>query len=101
MKYSKPQALIGYYPDVTVDYSKIILSHGSLPQPVDPKVGLVEEGLKFSWDISIEPSWPESKDQVMMLVYFPDRNDTAYETSGAKRSKGLTFYHCMKSKKRW
>ena len=87
-----PNALKGYYPDVEIDYSKIIFSLGALPQPLEAKAEWTDEGVKFTWDTSVGSSWPECRDQVMMLIYFPDKaknkRDVIYETAGAKRSAG-------------
>jgi len=91
--YNKPHALKGYYPNVEIDYSKIVFSVGNLPQPVGAKLEWVDEGLKFIWDADAHTSFPECRDQVMMLVYFTDKDqnkrDVIYETSGAKRFKGF------------
>ena len=89
VKHNKPQALTGYYPEVAVDFSKLLVSYGNVPQPVDAKAELVPEGLKFTWDVTNQSFSPSSIDQVMMLAYFPERGTMAFNTSGAKRDTGF------------
>ena len=85
--YNKPNALKGFYPEVQVDYSKIIISAGDLPQPVNPTVESIEAGLKFSWETQ-DITWPYNQDQVMLLAYAPARKEHVFISSGARRMEG-------------
>lgn len=85
--YNKPNALKGFYPEVEIDYAKIIISVGDLPQPVNPLVELVDAGLKFSWNAE-DLTWPYNQDQVMLLAYAPAKKEYAFITSGARRMEG-------------
>jgi hypothetical protein len=76
--YNKPHALKGFYPDVEVDYSKVVISAGELPQPINPTVEFVDEGV----------SWPYSRDQVMLLAYAPESKTHEFKNSGARRIEG-------------
>lgn len=87
ISYNKPHALKGFYPNVEVDYPKVIISAGDLPQPVNPDVEFVAEGLKFSWN-GEGISWPYNMDQVIMLAYAPLSKSHAFKNSGARRMKG-------------
>lgn len=87
ISYNKPHALKGFYPDVEVDYPKIIISAGDLPQPIDPAVVMVEEGLRFSWNAK-GISWPYNTDRVMLLAYAPGTKEYTFQHSGAKRLDG-------------
>jgi hypothetical protein len=87
IEYNKPHALKGFYPDVEVDYPKIIISAGDLPQPVNPAIELVAEGLKFSWN-GAGISWPYNMDQVMLLAYAPAAKEHVFVNSGARRKDG-------------
>ena len=91
VRYNKPGALKGYYPNLEIDYSKIIFSVGNLPQPVSAKVERIAEGLKFSWDTTLNCSSPECMDQVMMMACFPGglEPDAIFKTRGATRDQGF------------
>lgn len=85
--YNKPHALKGFYPRVEVDYPKIRISVGDLPQPENPMVEPIASGLKFSWNAE-GLTWPDNQDQVMLLAYAPANNEYAFITSGARRVEG-------------
>jgi hypothetical protein len=88
MQYNQPQAFTGYYPDLAIDYSKIVLSKGGLAQAINPGATWVAEGLKFTWENYSKLSWPESEDQVMLLAYAAEKDMHFFIPSGAKRTKG-------------
>ena len=68
----RKHAITGEYPDFQIDYSKVIVSKGKLPAPVDAQAQLEGDQLSFSW--AVNPNWAlrYKTDQVMMLAYFPD-----------------------------
>lgn len=90
---NKRQALKGIYPDIEIDYEKVVLSKGSLNGLNDVSVN-VEDGfsLRFYWQVGDEDrDWPRCDDQVMLMAYFPDEvNDypACYSIAGAKRKTG-------------
>lgn len=85
--YNKPNALKGFYPEVRMDYSKVIISAGDLPQPLNPVVEAVVGGLKFSWAAD-DLSWPDNQDQVMLLACAPATKEHVFICSGARRIEG-------------
>ena len=82
----KKTALIGAYPNISIDYSKVLVAEGDLNPAENAVVEKVEGGLKFTWDKST--AWPEHTEQVMMMAYFPELQEAIFITSGARRSKG-------------
>lgn len=88
LSYTKKNALKGEYPEIGVDYEKVLLSAGPLLQADAVTAVIVPEGLKFTWHAGPELQWPDSTDQVMLLVYFPELDKTVYELFGAARSAG-------------
>jgi hypothetical protein len=88
IKHNNPNALKGVYPNVELDYPKLLFSHGNLETPVDPKVEVVLEGLKFSWDPSTQCKGEDSQDQVSMIAYCPEKQEMLFIKSGQKRHQG-------------
>jgi hypothetical protein len=88
IKHNNPNALKGVYPNVELDYPKILFSHGNLETPIDPKVEVVLEGLKFSWDPSTQCKGEDSQDQVSMVAYCPEKQEMLFIKSGQKRHQG-------------
>jgi hypothetical protein len=89
IKHNNPNALKGIYPNVELDYPKLVFSHGNLEIPIDPKVEVVPEGLKFSWDPSTQCKGEDSQDQVSMVAYCPEKQEMLFIKSGHKRHQGF------------
>ncbi len=85
--YNKIHALKGVYPEIEMDYAKVLLSTGDLLPAQNPVVEWVDEGLKFSWDIP-GVMRPELTGQVMMLAYAPESGRSQRITYGPSRSEG-------------
>jgi hypothetical protein len=93
-------AIKGVYPNLELDYSKIIVSKGDLDSaqhpviskiveaPIDKKALDTNVSIKFQWDI--DPTWDNDlkRDQVMLLAYLPDNKTAFYKLSGSRRSEG-------------
>lgn len=79
--YNKPNALTGFYPNVAIDFSKIVISVGDLPQPENTQVRLIGQTLEFTWE------GIRNTDQVMLLAYAPHTKQMVFESSGAKRAQ--------------
>jgi len=88
IKHNNPNALKGVYPNIEVDYPKVLFSHGNLLQPIDPKVEVVPEGLKFSWDPSTQLTYESAHDQVSMIAYCPEKKELFFIKSGQRRHQG-------------
>ena len=88
VSYNKRHALSGTYPDVSVDYSKVLVARGSLPTAVDASVSIVAEGLRFSWATGSWMDFTERRHVAMMMAYFPELGRAAYSLNGATRDEG-------------
>lgn len=84
VQYNNPAAIKGYHPNLEIEYSKVVLSHGNLTPAVNATVTQNEAEIIFNWDGSAGTSG----DRVMMLLYFPHDHTVVYETGGLKRSVG-------------
>ena len=82
------EIVAGEYPDLTIDYSKVILSKGILKPAQNPAAELVTDGIRFSWDTNPQMPWAESTDQVMMLAYYPLQEKVFYTLFGKDRLSG-------------
>ncbi|MGY4386278.1 hypothetical protein ACVWYN_003329 [Pedobacter sp. UYP24] len=87
----KLNALKGTYPDITIDFPKVLVSKGDLKPAENPKVEKVAEGLKFTWDTTPDMAWPELTDQAMLLVYFPADRKALYNMFGPNRIGGTAL----------
>jgi hypothetical protein len=84
--YNKAQAIDLIDGKPVMNYEKVRLSQGIALSPKEPKLEIVNAGLRFSWAYNENEDWASRNDQVMMMAYFPDENEAIYITSGARRS---------------
>lgn len=89
--YNKKFALKGEYPNLKLDYSKAMVSQGSLSAPMDAKLVKTKSGLELSWDPS--PLEPENhKDDIaMILLCYPGLQHASSYLNAAKREDGKHF----------
>lgn len=85
---NKGKALKGVYPDIELDYTKIMVSIGDLTVANSPDVTIATGGLQFSWMVDEELTWPESADQAMLLAFLPVERKAYYSLFGSLRSSG-------------
>ncbi len=88
VSYLLKEAVTGVYPDYEMDFSKVLVSKGKLPPPLNPTVKLDGDTLKFSWDVNPKWGYKLNRDQVMLLAYLPANNTAEYLLSGARRNEG-------------
>ncbi|SEA61335.1 DUF6266 family protein [Pedobacter hartonius] len=86
---NKPGAIKGKYPDLKIDYEKVILSKGAIAPPKNPKVKLTGNSVEFSWDPDTDANGAETRDQVMLVAYFPETLKAVFLSSGARRTEGV------------
>jgi len=86
--YLRKNAVKGTYPDLEIDYEKVLLTSGKMPLPPNPMVVVTESGLSFTWDQEGEVRGAHWTDQVMLVAYFPVLNQAIYLTAGARRNQG-------------
>lgn len=91
LSYNNKNAITGEYPNLSIDYSKAMVSIGTLTPALNPLVNRLENGVEFKWDVSDNMDWNLKNDRTMLLLYFPQSADAIYFLSGAKRSEGRDF----------
>lgn len=81
-------ALTGEYPDVSIDYSKVLLSMGNLDGPFEPMIALTSVyEIEFSWRIAPAQYNYFLNDRVMVLIYNPAKQEAITITQGNIRDK--------------
>ena len=87
VKYNR-KALKGIYPEIEIDYTKVIVSEGALMGAEGADVEAIDDGLRYTWNNTLS-NWPDQNDQVMLLAYFPLEKKAVYLLAGAKRRVGM------------
>lgn len=89
--YHKKHALTGVYPDIKVDYSKVLLSQGVLPLADDLKIVKTATGLEISWNPDHGKDEKSYDDSVMIMLCHPESNSGHEYLNIARRSEGKCF----------
>jgi hypothetical protein len=85
--YQLLHGLKGEYPNIEIDYPKVRVTSGVLPVAKNPKVVLEDNQLLFSWEEDASANGRSDSDQVLLLVYYPDRKEAISTYARAKRSQ--------------
>ncbi|ALL05294.1 hypothetical protein AQ505_07185 [Pedobacter sp. PACM 27299] len=88
--YHKKHALKGEYPDLQIDYSKVMPSQGNMPETKGLKIIKVENGLEISWNTQQEEELA-SNDSFMLMICFPETERGRQYLNIARRSEGKCF----------
>ncbi|WP_283643287.1 DUF6266 family protein [Croceibacter atlanticus] len=87
MSYLLSNAITGIAPDFTVDYSKALLSRGSLSGVLNGTILTTIPGqVDFSWEDNSDEGNANTTDKAMVLVYNPSKKESIYILDGALRT---------------
>lgn len=84
---NKLKAITGVYPDLEIDFTKVVLAVGDIPVPVNPKAELSNGRITFTWDADLDAEGADPYDQVMCVAYFPETFQAFTIRAGAKRGE--------------
>ncbi|MHA4896089.1 DUF6266 family protein [Pedobacter sp. PWIIR3] len=88
VKENRPQMFKGEYPNLEIDYSRLVVSSGFLKPGEELSSSASAEGISFNWKTDPKMPWAESTDQVMLLAYFPEQDKVVYKLFGNSRIVG-------------
>lgn len=92
VSYNKKLALQGAYPDIKVDYSKIVLSYGDLPLAYDLKMVKTDAGVLVSWGPDHEDFNARDNDMVMLMLCHPLHHKSTTALNACRRDAGQYFF---------
>ncbi|MHA4894369.1 DUF6266 family protein [Pedobacter sp. PWIIR3] len=72
VSYQKKNAVVGEYPNFTIDYTKVKVSKGELPMPVNASINKLQDGVEFKWDTPVLHEYARRSDKAMLLIYYPE-----------------------------
>lgn len=89
MSYNLNNAISGTYPDYTIDYSKALVTRGSLTGATGATVAsLSSTSMALSWSDNSGAGAALATDKSLVLAYHIDTGTVVYNTAGASRSVG-------------
>lgn len=97
VSYNKKQSLQGSYPNISIDYTKALLSMGNLLTAAKTEISSHEDGIEFKWEVPADLPQERRNDRAMLLIYFPDAGTSSYMLSGARRHEGREVVYIPKN----
>jgi len=89
MSYNLNNALIGAYPDYSIDYASALVSRGSLAPALNALAeSTVANKVDFTWDDNSDQVNANPTDLAMLVVLNPLKKEAAFVTNGAARTEG-------------
>jgi len=95
-RYNLNHAITGEYPELRIDYTKVLFAEGTMPVVTGCKAELSDKGIRFSWDKTEDSKLSRWNDQVMLIAYLPDELDAKFQISAAARKDGEAFLRLPK-----
>ncbi|EDM36640.1 hypothetical protein PBAL39_25270 [Pedobacter sp. BAL39] len=93
----KKNAVKGEYPNLSIDYSKVLLSRGTVPAPEGVSISKTDQGVLIKWEEAPPGPLRRGQDGVMVLVYFPEQNFSLATFHAGKRKDGSCCFEVPKS----
>lgn len=89
--YNKKHALKGEYPNISVDYGKVMVSKGELPLAGNMKMEQENNGIRISWDPKHQDLGDYADDLAMVLVLHPATQQAYCLLNAGHRGAGSCF----------
>lgn len=89
--YNKCNAIQGNFPNISIDYTRLKLSSGTLPLAKDLQINKTDGGLKVSWDGIHQWAGDQHDDLVMVALYHPKDKKASLFLNAGKRDQGGCF----------
>ncbi len=87
--YNVKNAISGTYPDLKIDYSRVQVGSGELPNAQSPTVIVSSEGhITFSWTYDKTVALTRPTDQAFVAIYCEEKKMWDYELNPASRKAG-------------
>ena len=88
VQYAFKNAITGTAPNFSLDYSKVLISQGNLPNESDAKATAAAGAVTFTWTNTSGNGLSSPNDKAILVVYCEALKDSVYTLSGADRSAG-------------
>jgi hypothetical protein len=90
-RYNLNHAVTGEYPEMQIDYAKVLFAEGAMPVVTGCKAEISDKGIRFSWGKVEDSKLIRWNDQVMLIAYLPDELDAKFQICAAARKEGEAF----------
>lgn len=91
MSYNKKQAITGLYPNLQLDYSRVVVSMGDVADMEGGSARWVAGGMELTWADNSGEGHAKSSDYLLALLFFPDERHVVHLFNGNHRNEGRSF----------
>lgn len=88
MSYNYHHAITGRYPDFNIDYSRVLVSQGSLAGAMNPQVTAAAGQINFTWQNNADNMEVMDSDKVLLVIYNATRQNSVSLVGGNTRDSG-------------
>jgi len=88
VSYTYNHAVTGVYPDFDIDFTKLLVSQGTLAEALNPEVSASEGQIHFTWQNNADNLEVMDSDKVLLLIYNAARQKTVFLVGGNTRDSG-------------
>jgi hypothetical protein len=89
MSYILKNAVIGSYPNFTIDYANALISRGSLSGAMNGAAASSAAGaVEFTWGDNSSEGNAQATDKALILAYNKTKGEAIFVTNGAVRTAG-------------
>lgn len=89
MSYNLANALTGIYPAYELDYTKVLVSQGTLPEALNPAITSTTAGeVDYTWEDNSDDTNAFITDKAMLVVYNPTKQRAVTSVGGNTRGSG-------------
>ncbi len=88
VSYNLLNAVTGSKDDYKMDYSKVLVSRGSLYKPISGTTKIEDDEVSVAWDVNYSGNGSYS-DMSTILLFNPDKNESIIDAEGTDRAEGF------------
>jgi hypothetical protein len=90
LSYTLKNAVVGVYPDISIDYALALVARGTLPNAITPAAVAADPAkIRFSWTDNTGIGSAKPTDKVILVAYHAASNTPVYTMGAALRSDGV------------
>lgn len=94
LSYNLKNAITGVYPAYSIDFTKVLVSRGDLPNALAPAAAKSSNNIAFTWTDNSGTGKAKPTDNTVLVVYCFDLNQTIYTIGTSTRADNGEDFDC-------
>jgi hypothetical protein len=89
--YIMQSAIVGEYPNLSLDFSQVLISRGRIPKPVGYSLTRENDQLIYQWEDNSKTGSASAQDKAILVTYCPKLNMAIYTDEKGKRGDKMAI----------